>query len=93
MQYGGATWIVDRLEKLGLGERRSLPDDRRVQFVVLTPKGQRTSRSRGDAPGDEPEEPGLSLLRRGHVAAIRIATHHEPSAAAPGQGAVCFVGR
>lgn len=37
-----ATWIVDRLEKLGLAERRSLPDDRRVKLVVLTAKGQKT---------------------------------------------------
>lgn len=37
-----ATWIVDRLEKLGLAERRAVPDDRRVKLVVLTAKGQRT---------------------------------------------------
>jgi DNA-binding MarR family transcriptional regulator len=36
-----ATWIVDRLEKLGLAERRSVPDDRRVKLVVLTAKGQK----------------------------------------------------
>jgi DNA-binding MarR family transcriptional regulator len=34
-----ATWIVDRLEKLGLAERRSVPNDRRVKLVVLTPRG------------------------------------------------------
>jgi len=37
-----ATWIVDRLEKLGLARRRPLPRDRRVKLVVLTQKGQRT---------------------------------------------------
>jgi DNA-binding MarR family transcriptional regulator len=37
-----ATWIVDRLETLGLAERRAVPDDRRVKLVVLTAKGQRT---------------------------------------------------
>lgn len=37
-----ATWIVDRLETLGLAERRSLPADRRVKLVALTPKGART---------------------------------------------------
>jgi DNA-binding MarR family transcriptional regulator len=37
-----ATWIVDRLEKLGLAERRSVPEDRRVKLVVLTAKGQKT---------------------------------------------------
>jgi DNA-binding MarR family transcriptional regulator len=37
-----ATWIVDRLEKLGLAERRSVPGDRRVKLVVLTARGQKT---------------------------------------------------
>jgi DNA-binding MarR family transcriptional regulator len=37
-----ATWIVDRLETLGLAERRSAPADRRVKMVVLTAKGQKT---------------------------------------------------
>jgi DNA-binding MarR family transcriptional regulator len=40
-----ATWIVDRLEKLGLVERRVVPDDRRVKLVALTPKGSRTRSS------------------------------------------------
>lgn len=34
-----ATWIVDRLERLHLAERRGVPDDRRVKVVVLTAKG------------------------------------------------------
>ena len=37
-----ATWIVDRLEKLGLAARRAAPADRRVKLVVLTKKGART---------------------------------------------------
>lgn len=37
-----ATWIVDRLEALSLAERRTVPEDRRVKLVVLTPKGERT---------------------------------------------------
>jgi len=37
-----ATWIVDRLEERGLAERRTMPTDRRVKLVVLTPKGTRT---------------------------------------------------
>lgn len=37
-----ATWIIDRLEKLGLAERRSVPEDRRVKLVVLTTKGDKT---------------------------------------------------
>ncbi|MBA3317239.1 MAG: MarR family transcriptional regulator [Gemmatimonadales bacterium] len=34
-----ATWIVDRLERFGLAERRLVPHDRRVKLVVLTSKG------------------------------------------------------
>jgi DNA-binding MarR family transcriptional regulator len=34
-----ATWVVDRLERLGFAVRRPNPTDRRVKLVVLTPKG------------------------------------------------------
>jgi DNA-binding MarR family transcriptional regulator len=37
-----ATWIVDRLEKSGLAERRTVPHDRRVKLVVLTARGVKT---------------------------------------------------
>jgi DNA-binding MarR family transcriptional regulator len=37
-----ATWVVDRLERKGLAERRALPGDRRVKLVVLTPLGVQT---------------------------------------------------
>lgn len=37
-----ATWVVDRLERKGLAERRARPGDRRVKLVVLTPQGVRT---------------------------------------------------
>jgi DNA-binding MarR family transcriptional regulator len=37
-----ATWIVDRLERAKLAERRTVPHDRRVKLVVLTAKGTRT---------------------------------------------------
>jgi DNA-binding MarR family transcriptional regulator len=36
------TWVVDRLERLGLATRRAVPGDRRVRHVVLTAKGRRT---------------------------------------------------
>jgi DNA-binding MarR family transcriptional regulator len=36
------TWIVDRLERRGLVERRTLPSDRRVRTVALTPLGAST---------------------------------------------------
>src|SRR5262245_66355179 len=37
-----ATWIVDRLEKLGLAQRQPVLHDRRIKLVVLTRKGART---------------------------------------------------
>jgi DNA-binding MarR family transcriptional regulator len=37
-----ATWMVDRLERRGLVERRILPTDRRVKTVALTPLGAST---------------------------------------------------
>jgi DNA-binding MarR family transcriptional regulator len=37
-----ATWIVDRLENLGLAEQQADPNDRRVKLVALTAKGLRT---------------------------------------------------
>jgi DNA-binding MarR family transcriptional regulator len=37
-----ATWIVDRLEKFGLAERRAVAHDRRVKLVVLTARGVKT---------------------------------------------------
>lgn len=37
-----ATFIVDRLERAGLAERRPDPDDRRVKLVFLTEAGART---------------------------------------------------
>lgn len=36
-----ATWVVDRLERMGLARRRTVPHDRRLKLVVLTPKGLR----------------------------------------------------
>ena len=37
-----ATWVIGRLEKMGLAERRTLATDRRVKLVVLTSKGAAT---------------------------------------------------
>jgi MarR family 2-MHQ and catechol resistance regulon transcriptional repressor len=37
---GGVTYLVDRLEKRGLVERRDCPNDRRARFAVLTPEGE-----------------------------------------------------
>jgi MarR family 2-MHQ and catechol resistance regulon transcriptional repressor len=38
---GGVTRLVDRVTADGLVERTACPSDRRVQWVVLTPAGQR----------------------------------------------------
>ena len=38
------TWIVDRLERLGLAARRPAPQDRRVKLIVLTKKGDQIRR-------------------------------------------------
>jgi DNA-binding MarR family transcriptional regulator len=34
-----ATWVVDRLERVGYAERRPSATDRRAKLVVLTPRG------------------------------------------------------
>ncbi|HET7110935.1 MAG TPA: MarR family transcriptional regulator [Gemmatimonadales bacterium] len=36
---GGITYLVDRLTARGLVERRPCPDDRRANYVALTPSG------------------------------------------------------
>jgi DNA-binding MarR family transcriptional regulator len=36
-----ATWLVDRLERLGLATRQAVAGDRRIKSVVLTAKGTR----------------------------------------------------
>ncbi len=37
---GGITYLVDRLEKKGLVERRECPEDRRARYAALTPAGE-----------------------------------------------------
>lgn len=37
---GGVTYLVDRLEKQGLVERRDCPGDRRARYAALTPAGE-----------------------------------------------------
>ena len=66
-----ATWIVDRLERLGLAERRPVPGDRRVRHVVLTAKGRTTKTELID----EYHAPPLDLLEldRDHLQALHDA--------------------
>lgn len=37
---GGVTYLVDRLEKKGLVERRECLEDRRARYAALTPEGE-----------------------------------------------------
>jgi MarR family transcriptional regulator, 2-MHQ and catechol-resistance regulon repressor len=37
---GGVTYLVDRLERKGLVERRICEDDRRARYAALTPQGE-----------------------------------------------------
>jgi DNA-binding MarR family transcriptional regulator len=71
-----ATFIVDRLEERGLAERRSVPEDRRLKLVVLTPLGEETKR-RVLAHFFEPP-PELLELSREDLEALRDAVSTLP---------------
>lgn len=71
---GGITYLVDRLEKRGLVERRDCPGDRRARLAALTPEGQALVASifpehaemiRGALAtlGEEEKETAIRLLR------------------------------
>lgn len=62
-----ATWVVDRLERLGLAERRAMAADRRVKLVVLTAQGL-ASRDEIMRAFHEPPAEMLALDRRDLVA-------------------------
>jgi len=71
-----ATWIVDRLEERGLAERRTMPTDRRVKLVVLTPKGSRTREEMFRELYEPPPE--LLELDREELEALRDAVSKLP---------------
>jgi DNA-binding MarR family transcriptional regulator len=78
-----ATWIVDRLETLGLAERRSMARDRRVKLVVLTAKGRRTRTALTKAFHEPP--PDLAALDRSALESLlkglaKLMTPSRPSA-------------
>jgi DNA-binding MarR family transcriptional regulator len=75
-----ATWIVDRLERLRLAERRSLPHDRRVKLVVLTAKGARIKAELMEEFHTPPAE--LFALDRTDLEALERATEKLSSSAA-----------
>lgn len=41
---GGVTYLIDRLERKGLVERRDCPEDRRARYAALTPAGEQLMR-------------------------------------------------
>jgi DNA-binding MarR family transcriptional regulator len=63
-----ATWMVDRLEERGLAERRTVPHDRRVKLVQLTPEGARVKREMMEGMGQPPPE--LMELNRPELEAL-----------------------
>lgn len=85
-----ATWVVDRLEKLALAERRTVPHDRRVKLVVLTAKGQKL---RAELMAEFQRPPAeLAALDRDDLEALhRVLVKLSPGRAAaaktPAQGA------
>jgi DNA-binding MarR family transcriptional regulator len=64
-----ATWIVDRLEKRGLVERRAKPGDRRVKLVVLSAAGVKVRKQLLDGLFEPPPE--LLALPRATLEVLR----------------------
>jgi len=50
------TWLVDRLEERELVERRTMPGDRRVRTIALTPRGVEVRRLVLDKLYEPPDE-------------------------------------
>jgi DNA-binding MarR family transcriptional regulator len=65
-----ATWVVDRLERQGLVERRTVPGDRRVKLVGLTPRGVKTR----NAIIESMHEPPLEVLALDRADLVTLAT-------------------
>ena len=76
-----ATWLVDRLEERGLVERGSVPTDRRVKTVLLTPLGAKTRAAvierLHEPPGD------LLALDREDLEELRAALAKLPKSESP----------
>jgi DNA-binding MarR family transcriptional regulator len=66
-----ATWIIDRLEKRELAERKAMPGDKRVKLVVLTGAGLRTRQRLLEGMYDPPPE--LLALPRASLEVLRSA--------------------
>jgi DNA-binding MarR family transcriptional regulator len=75
-----ATWIVDRLERAGLAERRGDPKDRRVKRVALTARGVRTKAALETELYEPPDE--LLALSQGDLERL-LAAAQQLSRATP----------
>jgi DNA-binding MarR family transcriptional regulator len=76
-----ATWMIDRLEKRGLVERRAVAGDRRVKEVVLTPLGVETKVALVKALYEPPPE--LLELPLADLKTLRDALEKLPAGAGP----------
>ena len=63
------TWLIDRLEERELVERRTMPTDRRVKSIALTPRGIEVRRLILDKLFEPPEE--LLALPAASLEALR----------------------
>ena len=71
------TWMVDRLERRGLVERRMLPSDRRVKTVALTPLGASTKAELFTRLHEPPDD--LLALDKATLQALRDALARLPT--------------
>jgi DNA-binding MarR family transcriptional regulator len=76
-----ATWMIDRLEARGLAERRSVPRDRRIKLVVLTPVGEKTRDALLEGVYQPPPE--LLELDRADLELLRKAVEKLPAGKLP----------
>jgi DNA-binding MarR family transcriptional regulator len=76
-----ATWLVDRLEERDLVERGTVPTDRRVKTVVLTPLGVKTRAAVIDRLHEPPED--LLALDRADLEELRAALAKLPKSELP----------
>ena len=76
-----ATWLVDRLEERGLVERGTVPADRRVKTVVLTPLGAKTRAAVTERLHEPPED--LVALDREDLEELRAALAKLPKRELP----------
>jgi DNA-binding MarR family transcriptional regulator len=75
------TWLVDRLEERGLVERRTLPTDRRVKTLILTPLGIETRNRLAKTMYEPPE--ALLELDVARLEALRGALRELPPPSRP----------